>query len=489
MAHELSIIRPKDESELLDPHHHDGEPEMSEELERLLDGIGADEHGEANDKDSSASPWSNDAEGEASMMTYVGHLREMPRVVRYRERVIPGLVGSIVIGAADVAVPGEGVKTVHASAYLSRADYDPRLAIDDMELEESEHIGGFFEEINSPFRTVSHAARGGRNFDFPVEGCVGFVVSGPGDVTIRAAWRTPLRNLSAEWAARWRRAPNAAETANLKRLAARAAKVVQIAESHGPNRTDEMDWNTAQNLISFYITNGRGPDYSDPVSPTRGPETDALIRASVSAVPGGSHGFFENIAKIAVAPITTAVKVSTNPLAAVKTAANAVTHPLQAAQSLAHSTLVQNVLSTAKDVARSKITGAALAGLSVAIPAVGVPALAAYAAANKALDAIDAAKKAINEGQAVAKQLTSGKPPTPAQLDVLKKAQAAKVVHDAAVQGIEKMQQAAAKGDPKEATRSAILSVAKKAREQGAAMRGHLVTEAGNIIKGNFFPA
>lgn len=119
-------------------------------------------------------------------------------------------------------------------------------------------------------------------------------ISGTG-VTARAGWKTPERNLTAEWTKTHGRAPTANETAWLQRLAARNAAVFSF-EPHSPGRNDERNFNTAQNLISFYIRNGRGPDNGPPDSGKLGqPETTALINQSTSAVPPASD-FFSSVA-------------------------------------------------------------------------------------------------------------------------------------------------------------------------------------------------
>jgi hypothetical protein len=76
---------------------------------------------------------------------------------------------------------------------------------------------------------------------------------------------------------------------------------------HSPDRTDEMDFNTAQGLINFYLVHGRGPDKGDPVTPPRGgPETEALVRAAVSAVPS-KQSFLEDVAHAASSAVSTVV--------------------------------------------------------------------------------------------------------------------------------------------------------------------------------------
>jgi hypothetical protein len=79
---------------------------------------------------------------------------EVPHVVAYHEHVIHGSQGSLVIGAADVALPGVGITTVSRSAFLSRRDYNP---MDTVDLSDPV-VGGFFDEIAAPFHAVARAA-------------------------------------------------------------------------------------------------------------------------------------------------------------------------------------------------------------------------------------------------------------------------------------------------------------------------------------------
>ena len=121
---------------------------------------------------------------------------------------------------------------------------------------------------------------------YPKAGALGLV--GAGEVVrTTAGWKTPARELISEFNQDQRRAPTADEIAVLNKLAKRANAILvrpNITAGH-PSREDEMDWNTAHGLINFYLVHDRGPDNGDPVAPPRGPETDALIRAAVHAVP------------------------------------------------------------------------------------------------------------------------------------------------------------------------------------------------------------
>ncbi len=74
-----------------------------------------------------------------------------------------------------------------------------------------------------------------------------------------------------------------------------------------------------------------------------------------------------------------------------------------AVESVGKSKIVSAVGSAVKTVARSKVTGGVILAASVACPAVGLPAAAAYAATNKALDAIETAKKVSDQVKKIAK--------------------------------------------------------------------------------------
>jgi hypothetical protein len=114
-------------------------------------------------------------------------------------------------------------------------------------------------------------------------------------VPVTAGWHTPKRELISEFTKDQKRPPAAGEVAILQRLAERSNAVLRrMTGGHGPSRTDEMDFNTAQGLINYYLVKGHGPDGGDPVSPRRGgPETESLITTAVHAVPDKS--FWQNL--------------------------------------------------------------------------------------------------------------------------------------------------------------------------------------------------
>jgi hypothetical protein len=111
-----------------------------------------------------------------------------------------------------------------------------------------------------------------------------------GPVSATGGWTTPTRELVAEFTKDQKHAPTEAEHAVLARLAERNNAVLRrMTGGHSPSRVDQMDFNTAQGLINFYLVNGRGPDHGDPVGPPRGgPEVEALINAATDSVPDKS---------------------------------------------------------------------------------------------------------------------------------------------------------------------------------------------------------
>jgi hypothetical protein len=72
---------------------------------------------------------------------------------------------------------------------------------------------------------------------------------------------------------------------------------------------------------------------------------------------------------------------------------------VKAVKSIAKSKIVRSISRAAKSVVQSKALGAAVAGLAVVFPPVGLPAAGAFAAANVALAAIENGNKAIKEGE------------------------------------------------------------------------------------------
>lgn len=70
---------------------------------------------------------------------------------------------------------------------------------------------------------------------------------------------------------------------------------------------------------------------------------------------------------------------------------------------------VETAARAAKTVARSQITSLGIKALAVAVPFVGVPALAAHRAANEALNAYDRAKSVAQQGARTAQQIATVK--------------------------------------------------------------------------------
>lgn len=163
-------------------------------------------------------------------------------------------------------------------------------------------------------------------------------------IIARGGWHTPQRDLTAEWRAQHGRAASSTERSQLARLAKRSNDVFLQFEGHrSPSRNDERDFNTAQNLISFYVRNGRGPDGGDPLTGKLGqPETTALINAATSAVPGPSSFFSDivhtagNVVHTVEHAASSAAHTVTHPGDALKAAAYAATHPAATIRSLEH---------------------------------------------------------------------------------------------------------------------------------------------------------
>lgn len=112
------------------------------------------------------------------------------------------------------------------------------------------------------------------------------------------------------------------------------------------------------------------------------------------------------------------------------------------AKKIGKSKLIKAVGKVTNSVVKSKITGSLVAALAVVVPPVGVPALAAYGAANAAIKAVDEgrklvktageAKKIVDKGTAIAKRaVTTPQPNAAAQAAVKAKAKASPVVQKA----------------------------------------------------------
>lgn len=94
-----------------------------------------------------------------------------------------------------------------------------------------------------------------------------------------------------------------------------------------------------------------------------------------------------------------------------------------AISSIAKSSLVRSIAKAAKSIVQSKEVGAAIGGLAVVFPPVGLPAAGAYASANIALKYIENGRKAIQHAEKMVKR---GKNLTPKDKANLEKAIARK---------------------------------------------------------------
>ena len=161
---------------------------------------------------------------------------------------------------------------------------------------------------------------------------------------------------------------------------------------------------------------------------------------------------------------------------------------LRKAVKIVKSSVVKNIVSAAKTVAKSKITGGIVAAVAVAFPPLGVPAAAAYATANAAIAAID---KANQVKQLAAKALAAGKSLTvkahaPQVAAVLKDAEKYK-------SAIKSIAAKAAKGDKEAQAAAKIFAVVKKNRDAAAKLpnkpkgaKGIFISPTFAIQKGEF---
>lgn len=167
--------------------------------------------------------------------------------------------------------------------------------------------------------------------------------------------------------------------------------------------------------------------------------------------------------------------------------------------------LVSQVGAAVKAVVKSKITGAVLAGAAIAFPPVGAPAVAAYAAANASLMAIDQAKSAVNVAKEIVSKATppkkaaelkatlskwagatvqhavANKVPVPGGLGVIAQAmKLAKARAENAKKLLGVIAQKAKAGDVEAAKMARIVTLAKNARSSLQAIKQ---TEARNLGK------
>lgn len=196
------------------------------------------------------------------------------------------------------------------------------------------------------------------------------------DAVARGGWSTPNRNLTQEWT-KANGAPTKEQADWLARLAKRNNDIFLRGNIIGgkPSRNDERDFNTAQNLISFYIRNRRGPDNGPPTEGKLGqPETTALINQSSSAVKPSS-GFFSDIVKA----------VTSVPLSIVVNPADAIVHKVvgdktyYAVANAVGGSKVENALRAGNDISSHSIsdlskgsTASELASQGVKIAAIAI---------------------------------------------------------------------------------------------------------------------
>jgi len=210
-----------------------------------------------------------------------------------------------------------------------------------------------------------------------------------------AGWNTPARELVAEFTQDQRRAPTSNEITILRALAQRANDILKRGNIVGgkPSRADEMDWNTAHGLINFYLIKARGPDNGPPAAPPRGgPETEALVKNAVNAVPK-KQTFFDDVEAVASGAANIVVDVAN----IVGEAAKA---PLYIAQAIASGERLDHVFINAAKAQMKIIKDAAPYAQAVIafVPGIGTTAAAAIAggialAEGKSID--EAAKAAI----------------------------------------------------------------------------------------------
>jgi hypothetical protein len=428
--------------------------------------------------------------GSGSEVGYVIGMREVPRVVAYHEHVIQGAYGSLVIGAADVAIPGRGIRTVSRSAFLSRRDYDP---MDTVDLSGDEHmVGGFFDFVAAPFKAVAHAAT----------------------AAVHAVEHAASSN------------PITKAVATLAHDTVALTPFGMVEHVLKGERIDHALVNTfkdkvkavrdiapyAQTVVSFVPGLGTGVAgaIAGAAAIAEGkPISAAMIAAVKGSVPGGALGqtAFDigtklatggNLVKASLEAARARLPEAARPafdiglaVAQGKKLQDALkTGSVSAIKSLAHQTLVANVADAAKNLVKSTATGGKMLGLSVNVPGVTPHALAAFGSASAALKKISEARAAVNEGETLLKRLSDAhRAPTPAEKAILLRANAGKTVHKAALDNIATLAAAAKNGDPKAKAKVAILNIAKNAIEKGSGQHGHFVTDTGQILKGNFAPA
>jgi len=161
------------------------------------------------------------------------------------------------------------------------------------------------------------------------------------------------------------------------------------------------------------------------------------------------------------------------------------------AKKIGKSKLIKAVGKGIKSVATSKLVGTLAAGLAVAVPVVGVPALAAYGAANASIKAIDkgrklvstasSAKRTIDKAAEMTTKLTAAKRAAPAAVAA---AQAnAKASGTAQAKAIALRAKAQAAKAPSAANAAAVKAAAvKQAASVAAQAKANATAAAKNVV-------
>lgn len=198
-------------------------------------------------------------------------------------------------------------------------------------------------------------------------------------------------------------------------------------------------------------------------------------------------GFFSSITKPFKTVAKGAVNVVTKPGKSISDVAKSAA---RIASKVGKNKLLGQVTSGVKSVVQSKITGAALSGLAIAFPPVGVPAVAAYAAANTALKAIDMATSAKKTAQQIVSAATPPAVKTQLKVELSKWAGAELKSAVAAKKPIPKLTSSLAQAmklatDRANAAKKTLANIAAQAKTGNveAAKAARIVTLAANARK------
>jgi len=143
---------------------------------------------------------------------------ELPRVVRYRETGIGCGVGALVIGAADVAIPGEGVRTVYGARLLRDSDSFCPLEVSG----EALYVGAFTSAV-LPYPSIQ-APNG---------------------------WDRSARDLGADWYRKYGNVPDDV---------AKTLKGIRHGIVLAAGAGDETGFQWSHQIADYYIRTGRLPD-------------------------------------------------------------------------------------------------------------------------------------------------------------------------------------------------------------------------------------